>query len=474
MALVDSPRTAHEQWSSRFGFLMAAIGSAIGLGNFWKFPYEAGENGGGAFVLVYLLCVVFIALPVLWAELVIGRHGKLSGPGSFGAIAKERGQSSSAWAMAGWLAVLATFLILSFYSVIAGWILYYIFNAASGAFVGASNDEIGAIFDSLLASPVKLTIVHAVFMAFTTFIVARGIRGGIEWSVKFLMPIFIVLMIGIVAYSLIEGDAEEAARFLFTVDFTKITFKVAIEAIGHAFFSVGVGAALMITYGAYLDDSVNLPVSGVIIAGADTLIAILAGFAIFPIVFAVGLSPASGPGLLFVTLPSAFGAMPYGSLVGTLFFILGFVAALTSSIAIMEVVVSRLEETKVLGRAKWASIAGFACFLFGILTVLSFNVLSDFHPFNAIPLLEGKTVFDTVDFLASNVLLPLGGIFAAVFVGWVMTREEVRAELGLSDGPVFKFWRFLVRWACPIAVFLVLLGFFGVFNWLNGLLASLS
>ena len=457
----------HEHWSSRIGFLMAAIGSAVGLGNFWKFPYEAGENGGGAFVFVYLLCIVFVGLPVLIAELAIGRHGKMSGPGSYHRIAEAHG-ATGMWSLAGWLAVLASFLILSFYSVIAGWVMHYVYYAGTGQLAGLSSAEVGDLFGALLGSPWALLLTHALFIVITTAIVSRGVRGGVERASLILMPIFIILLGAMVVYSMVTGSSSEAVTFLFSVDFTKINFEVAIDAVGHAFFSLGVGAALMITYGAYLDDNVSITNNGTLIAIADTGVAIFAGLAIFPIVFAFGLESNQGPGLLFVTLPSAFAEMTYGSFVATFFFVLAFVAALTSAISLLEVCVSRLEETGTFGRTSAAVTIGAAAFLCGLATILSFNVWSDFHPLNAIDMFAGKTIFDLIDFLASNVLLPVGGILAAVFAGWVLTREEARAELGVSDGFPFRVWRFLVRWFAPIAILLVLLGFFGLFNGLLG------
>jgi neurotransmitter:Na+ symporter, NSS family len=446
----------HEGWSSRLVFLMAAVGAAIGLGNLWKFPYTAGVSGGAAFVLVYLVAVAAVAVPIVIAELMIGRRGRMSPPNSFLALAREAG-ANPAWRFVGWMNLLAVFLILSFYSVIAGWALAYVPKLALGHFAGASADQVSAEFNSLLASPMRLALLHAAFMALTVSIVAVGLKRGIERAVRFLMPALLLMLIALVVYAAVAGDMPRTIRFLFQADFSKITAPVVLQAIGQAFFSVSVAMGLLITYGAYLDRDTRLGSSAVYIAGADTFVALMSGLAIFPLVFANGLDPAEGPGLIFITLPIAFGQMPAGALFGALFFLLVLVSALTSSIAILEPMVSWAEERDRLRRGPAAVVAGVAAWLMGLATVFSFNLWAGWFPLGRFERFRQSTVFDLIDYLTSNLLLPLGGMLIALFVGWVLSAETTRAELGLADGRVFRAWRFVLRWLAPLAVGWVLL-----------------
>jgi neurotransmitter:Na+ symporter, NSS family len=446
----------HEGWSSRLVFLMAAVGAAIGLGNLWKFPYTAGVSGGAAFVLVYLVAVAAVAVPIVIAELMIGRRGRMSPPNSFLALAREAG-ANPAWRFVGWMNLLAVFLILSFYSVIAGWALAYVPKLALGHFAGASADQVSAEFNSLLASPMRLALLHAAFMALTVSIVAVGLKRGIERAVRFLMPALLLMLIALVVYAAVAGDMPRTIRFLFQADFSKITAPVVLQAIGQAFFSVSVAMGLLITYGAYLDRDTRLGSSAVYIAGADTFVALMSGLAIFPLVFANGLDPAEGPGLIFITLPIAFGQMPAGALFGALFFLLVLVSALTSSIAILEPMVSWAEERDRLRRGPAAIVAGIAAWFMGLATVFSFNLWAGWFPLGRFERFRQSTVFDLIDYLTSNLLLPLGGMLIALFVGWVLSAETTRAELGLADGRVFRAWRFVLRWLAPLAVGWVLL-----------------
>jgi neurotransmitter:Na+ symporter, NSS family len=446
----------HEAWSSRLVFLMAAVGAAIGLGNLWKFPYTAGVSGGAAFVLVYLVAVAAVAVPIVIAELMIGRRGRMSPPNSFLALAREAG-ANPGWRFVGWMNLLTVFLILSFYSVVAGWALAYVPKLALGHFAGASADQVSAEFNSLLASPAQLALLHAVFMALTVSIVAVGLKRGIERAVRFLMPALLLMLIALVVYAAVAGDMPRTIRFLFQADFSKITAPVVLQAIGQAFFSVSVAMGLLITYGAYLDRDTRLGSSAVYIAGADTFVALMSGLAIFPLVFANGLDPAEGPGLIFITLPIAFGQMPAGALFGALFFLLVLVSALTSSIAILEPMVSWAEERERMRRGPAAIVAGIAAWLMGLATVFSFNLWAGWFPLGRFERFRQSTVFDLIDYLTSNLLLPLGGMLIALFVGWVLSAETTRAELGLADSRVFRAWRFTLRWLAPLAVGWVLL-----------------
>jgi NSS family neurotransmitter:Na+ symporter len=447
---------SQETWSSRLVFLMAAVGAAVGLGNLWKFPYTAGVSGGAAFVIVYIGAIALVAIPIVMAELLIGRRGRMSPPNSFLVLA-QKASASRAWRWVGVLNVAAVFVILSFYSVIAGWAIAYVPKVALGAFTGADSEQVSAVFSGLLASPVKLAMWHAIFMAATVMIVIRGVADGIEKAVKLLMPALFTLLVLLVVYAGIEGDLDRALQFLFEADFSKITPNVVLMAIGQAFFSVSVAMGLLISYGSYLSKDVSIPGASIIIAGADTLVALLAGLAIFPLVFANGLDPAEGPGLLFVTLPLAFGSMPAGALFGTVFFVLLIVSALTSTIAVMEPIVAWVDEHKGMRRSIATPIAGFLAWLLGMTTVFSFNIWGDVHPLDGFKTFAGKTLFDLQDYLASNVMLPLGGILIAVFVGWVVSGEDAAQELGLKGSVWFTGWRALVRYICPIAIACVLL-----------------
>ncbi|MBT4522683.1 MAG: sodium-dependent transporter [Halieaceae bacterium] len=454
--MADKGFYAHANWSSRLTFILAAVGSSVGLGNFWRFPFEAGRNGGGAFVLIYLICILLVAMPLLLAELGIGRRGKQSAVGSYRQVAVLSNRSP-AWRFIGWLGMTAVFFTLAYYSVIAGWIVAYIPIIAMGKLIGASAGDIRQIFTNLLASPWTLTICHAVFMAVTTFIVARGIKGGIELAVKILMPAFFVMLLLVTIASGVIGDFAAGAKFLLTPDFSKINPRVILSATGQAFFSIGLTGALMVTYGAYVTSDISLPRAGLSIAFSDTLVAVIAGLAIFPIVYGFGLDASEGPGLLFVTLPVAFAQMGDSGLVfGLVFFLLALFAALTSSISVLEVATSWAEEQLGGQRAKVATILGFLAFLIGMFSVLGLNVWSDVHPLGVIKLFEGKDILNTFDTLLGKIMLPLSGFFVAIFAGWIAAKEIFSEELNFSDPRLFAAWRFLIRFVCPPAVLYIL------------------
>lgn len=322
-------------WSSGFTFILASVGAAVGLGNIWKFPYVVGVSGGGAFVLVYLACVLFIAIPILIAELWIGRAGGHSPPIAMANVARDAGQPKKAWSLVGYMAMLVGYLIATYYSVIAGWTLAYIFKAGSG-FGDAAPAAVAQQFDDLLANPGALVLWHTIFMAIALFIVGRGLKAGIERVVTVLMPALFAMLLLMIAYAAVEGDFNAATSFLFSTDFSKIDSATILVAIGQAFFSISVAMGLLMTYGSYVPKGVSLTKSALVIAGADTLVALLAGLMIFPLVFGNNLDPGSGPGLIFRTLPTAFADMPGGSIFGAIFFILLAFAAVTSLIAIIE------------------------------------------------------------------------------------------------------------------------------------------
>lgn len=447
----------HERWSSRTAFVLAAVGAAVGLGNVWRFPYLAGTSGGGVFVLVYLASVALVALPILVAELLIGRRGHHSPPAAMRAAACAEGRSPL-WSLAGWLAVATGFVILTFYSVIGGWVFDYLAGSLGGGLRGTDAQAAQARFQALLADPLRLVLWHTAFMSATAIIVGRGVRRGIERAARVLMPALVLMLLALVGYGAAAGDLGAAVRFLFGFDATRVDAQVVLAAIGQAFFSIGVGMGLMMTYGAYLAREVSLPRTALIIAAADTGVAILAGLAVFALVFGNDLEPAGGPGLVFVTLPIAFAAMPAGTFFGGLFFLLLLVAALTSAVAILEPVVSWAEERRGIGRVRGTAAAAFTAWLIGVGCALSFNRWRDFRPFGWLGTAGDKGLFDLLDHLTSAVTMPLGGILVALFAGWRMSRQATLAELGLADGLLYRTWRWLLRTVVPLAIAAVLLG----------------
>lgn len=445
----------HGQWSNRWIFILAATGSAVGLGNIWKFPYIAGENGGGAFVLVYLLCIAAIGIPIMMAEVLLGRRGRQSPINTMKELAREEGRSPL-WSLLGWSGVLAGFLILSYYSVIAGWALAYVLNASSGAFAGAAAADIQSMFSTLTANPGQLIFWHSLFMLMTMLVVARGVKKGLEVAIRFLMPALFVLLLIMVGYAINSGEFARGLSFLFTPDFSKLSGEGLLTAMGHAFFTLSLGMGAIMIYGSYMPKNASIARTSIIVALADTLVALLAGMAIFPIVFANALEPGAGPGLIFQTLPIAFGQMPGGSFFGTLFFVLLVFAAWSSAISLIEPAVAWLVENKGWTRIKASIWCGFATWLMGLGTVLSFNEWSEYT-------LWGMTFFDLLDFLTSNIILPLGGLAIAVFAAWVMKATSTADELALAEkGAAHRSWRFLVRYVTPVAVVVVFLNAVGL------------
>ncbi len=437
-----------EQWGSRLGFLFAAIGFSVGLGNIWRFPYVAGEYGGSAFLFVYLACVACIGVPLLMTELTIGRRGRGSPTRAIRAVARESG-ASPAWGHVGTLAVICVFIILSFYTVISGWTFDYFVRSVLGDFEGITGEESAGVFASLMNNPGRLLFWHTVVNILIVLVVRRGVQAGTEQAVKILMPMLFVALVIMVIYGAVEGDLGGALAFMLEPDFSKIGFKTLMVAMGQAFFSIGIGMAAMITFGAYLPKDYSIPGSAVTIALADTGVAIIAGFAIFPLVFGFGLEPASGPGLVFQTLPIAFGEMPGGQFFGALFFFLLIAAAMSSCFGGAEAVVNWVDEHWGIERHKGVLYAGSGAWLLGFLTIMSFGEWSDYYPLDFIPAFAGKTIFDTLDFVAANILLLVGGFLTAFFFGWLVPKSLKLDEMRLSDGPLFNFWRVMIRFVVP-------------------------
>ncbi len=450
------------QWSSNLGFILAAAGSAIGLGNIWKFPYMAGSNGGFAFIIIYLIIVLLIGIPVMMAEISVGRKMRMNAYDSFRTI-------SSKWAFVGGLGVLCGFVILSFYSVIGGWSISYFLKFIVAIFNPASMPaDTAGMFTELIGDVFQPILFHILFMAACIVIVLKGIAGGIEKASKFMMPtLFILLIITIIRSLTLGGNAMQGVSFLFKPDFSAITPKVLLAALGQAFFSLSLGMGCLVTYGSYLKREDNITKSAAIICGLDTLIAILAGLAIFPAVFAFKVEPGAGPGLVFITLPALFQQMPFGNFFGALFFLLIIFAALTSAISLLEVVNAFAIEKFNMPRNVSTIIVGIVIFLVGIPSALSQggplsgNLLPDW-----VPVLGGVPFLDFMSNL-SDMLLPIGGFFICLVVAYVWKFDNAAKEISVDGSgrfPMRKAFEILVAVLIPIAILIVFLNIFGVFN----------
>lgn len=453
--MANENRGMHGIWASRWTFILAATGSAVGLGNIWKFPYITGENGGGAFVLMYLACILVAGIPVMLAEVLIGRKARLSPINSMNELALAY-QAPTPFRYIGWLGALAGFFILSFYSVIAGWTLSYIGKLASGDFLGAGAEVAEAAFGGLLSDPVMLTVFHTLFMIMTGFVIARGVKDGLEKTLRVLMPLLFVMLILLLGYAMTTDGFNQALGFLFEFDFSKLTGESVVVALGHSFFTLSLGMGAIMAYGAYMPAEASLGKTVLTVGFLDTLVALVSGVIIFAIVFSNGLEPGAGPGLMFQTLPLAFGALPGGDMLGAVFFILVAIAAWSSAISIAEPAVAWVVERGV-GRGAATVAVCFVAWLVGIATVLSFNEWSEFKIF-------GKTIFDNLDFLTANIMLPLGGILIAIFVGWFMREGDVAQEAKLQSPLVYNVWRVMLRFVSPVAVGYIFLNGLGVFG----------
>ena len=441
-------------WSSRPAFLLATVGGAIGLGNLWRFPYMAGENGGGGFVLVYLGFVFLLGLPIIAGEMMLGRRGRGSPIHSIASLIKSE-NARPFWRVIGWMSLLIPFLALSYYAVIAAWALDYLGLAITNAFDGFDANASTDVFHERVSKPVNQVLLHGVFVAMTVWIVAKGINDGIERMSKIMMPALFAVILILVVYGMVSGDFAAAVEFLFKPDFSKLTGMSVLMALGQALFSLAVGVGLLITYAAYMPADYSLRLSATVVCIGDTIAALLAGLAIFPIVFAYGLDPGGGPGLVFETLPIAFGNMPGGHMIGVLFFLLLFFAAYTSAVGMLEPVVAWLEEKRP-GRRKFlARSAGFTIWVLGLGSIFSFNILADVNPLGFLGI-EG-TFFYLIDFTVANVLLPVNALLIAMFAGWAVKRSTVVEEFAPSSEIWIVFWRIVNRYVAPLAIGAVLL-----------------
>ena len=441
-------------WSSRFGFILAAVGSAVGLGNIWKFPYITGMNGGGAFVLVYLIAILFCGLPILMAEFIIGRHSQKDVVGSF----RELTPNSPFWKSVGWLFLSAAFIILSYYGVVAGWTLDYLFKSLTGSFSGEDPEVIAGMFGALVTDPVRQIFWLTLFVGLCILAVISGVKKGLEGWNKVLMPTLFGLIIIMAVYAMTTSGAKEGLKFMLYPDFSKLTINGVLEAIGHSFFTLSLAMGAMITYASYMDKKEAIYPVSIRIAFLDTLVAILAGLAIFPIVFSVGLEPGAGPGLIFKTLPTIFATIPLGSALAVMFFVLLAFAALSSAISLLEVLTAFMIDEKKFDRKKATICMAIVVYIAGIPSALSYSVLADVKFF-------GMEIFDFLDYVASNFMLPIGGLLIAIYAGFIMDKRIAQAEI-TEDGQaylaIFNIWYFVIRYIAPILVLVVFLTKIGI------------
>jgi NSS family neurotransmitter:Na+ symporter len=444
----------YSRWTSPAAFVLAAVGAGMGLGNIWRFPYVTGFHGGGAFVVVYILAAFGIVMPVLVAELMIGRRGGGNPMRSIAALAREV-EATSAWRFFGAVGMVATFLVFAYTSVFASWALPYMLKAASGKFTGAAPQAVRKTYDALLGDPLSLMGWHGAFLVIVAVLVAQGLREGLERAFKVLIPFFLIVLVGLVIYAGLNGAFMSTVHFLLRPQFTGISPGTVLTAVGSAFLTVTVGLGIMMTFGAYLDRDVNITRAAVVIVAADVVVSLLSAFAVFPIVFAYQLNPAEGPGLVFVTMTTAFAAMPGGAIIGTLFFLFLMLAALTSAIAAMQPLVRWAMERHGWQRSEAGLGFAAAAWLLGIAIEFSFNIGRDFYPLARLPWFQKETVFQLVDRLTSDALIPFAGVSLLIFSGWRLTAAVVQDELSPISPVWFQVWRFLVRWLAPATLLII-------------------
>jgi neurotransmitter:Na+ symporter, NSS family len=471
VSFMTTRKKPNNLWLSRWGFILAATGSAVGLGNIWKFPYMTGEYGGGAFVLVYLMCILAIGIPIMMVEIGYGRRGRGSPIDAIRRVARESGRSSG-WALLGWMAMLCGFMILSFYVVVAGWSVSYLWKAISGGLNADSVDGMAAIFGANNASPLNLGFWSTLVTVTTMLIVGKGVQDGIEKNVRWMMPGMVIMLAIMIVYAMFSGGFGQALDFLFGFELGKLSSAGLLAAMGHAFFTLSLASGAILTYGSYLPDGSSIARTTFTVAICDTLVALMAGLAIFPVIFANGMDPASGPGLIFMSLPLAFQQMPFGTLLEIIFFVMLTMAALTSAISMIEATVAWLNESKGVSRTRAAWGTGIMLWIVSTLAMLSFNVGADWT-------LAGKTFFDWLDYLTSRWMMPLGGLGMALLAGFVLRNEIFKAELGLSKTH-YALWLFMIRYVSPLGIVVIFIDALGIMTldmgsqwpWLMGALAA--
>lgn len=430
--------SSRDQFASKIGFILAAAGSAIGLGAIWKFPYMAGTNGGSVFILLFILCTLLIGLPILIAEFMIGRRGQKDPISSF----KEQAPGKP-WYLVGWIGLIACGIILSFYSVVGGWILSYLYRALTFSLTG-KNIDFANLFGEIISNPWEVLFAQAAFMLLTIFIVSAGIKGGIEATSKWMMPLLFIFFILLFIRSITLDGAIEGIKFMFVPDWSYLNGETLLLALGQAFFSLSVGVSAMITYASYLSRKERIVSSAVNVAGMNIFISILAGLVIFPAVFALGYSPEQGPGLVFIMIPAVFEQIPLGGLFLIIFFILLLFATVTSAISLLEVVVSIAISNKTHGRRRASWIFAAIIFIVGIPSALSYGILSDFTILN-------RNFFDFMDYITSSFMMPIGALLISLFAGYHYSKQISREELQASP-IIYTIWLFIVRFVAPIAI----------------------
>ncbi|MEE3954873.1 sodium-dependent transporter [Peribacillus frigoritolerans] len=437
-----------DQWTSKLGFILAAAGSAIGLGAIWKLPYMTGENGGGVFFLLFIIFTLLIGAPILIAEFTIGRNAQKDAISAYKHIAPGK-----PWALIGYGGVVASIILLSFFSVVGGWIISYLARSFTGSLSNLTQEEYGNFFNTIISNPYETVIAQLLFMVFTIWVVQGGVSKGIEKANKYMMPSLFILFIILLIRSLTLDRAMEGVKFFLKPDFSALTGETILLALGQSFFALSVGVSVMVTYASYLSKKEDITKSAFSVVGLNIFISLLAGLVIFPAVFALGFSPSSGPGLVFVVLPAVFNEMALGGIFMFIFFILLLFATLTTAFSILEIVVAAMIKGDSAKRKKASWIAGITVFLIGIPSALSFGVLSDVKVFNL-------SIFDFADYLTSNIALPVGALFISLFIGYQMKRIEVQKEFETGADPgrsLFKIWYFLIRYIVPIMIILVFL-----------------
>ena len=443
----------HAIWG-RGSFILAATGSAVGLGNIWKFPYITGENGGAAFVLLYLVCVALVGIPIMMAEIMIGRKGRANPITAMSNISSDMG-STRLWSIIGWMGVLAGFLILSYYSVIAGWTLDYFVAAIEGKFKGLDGESSNELFNTLLADKSRLVQWHTAFISMTALVLMFGVTKGLENAIRFMMPTLFILLLILLGYAFTTGEIQTSARFMFSFNIEDLSWNSALLALGHAFFTLSIGMGAIMAYGAYMPSTASIGKTVITVAVLDVLVGLLTGVAIFAFVFATpGIQPSSGPGLMFVTLPVAFGSMPMGMFLGIAFFGMVVLAAWSSTMSLLEPAVAYLHERFGFHRISASLLVAGAAWLLGLGSVLSFNQWSEQE------LLWGMNFYSCLDFFTTNLLLPSGGLLTAIFVGWIMKRELAAHEMQQDHPRLLTVWRWILRYVSPIAVLAIIINLF--------------
>lgn len=450
----QEPEVSRDVWTSNFAFFYAAAAAAIGLGSLWRFPYVAGANGGGLFVLLFIAFAAVLCVPLMIAEMSIGRRGHASAVKSIDSLV-EHERAGRVWRIIGWLSILIPFFGLSYYSVVAGWALDYTRVALLQGFKGYDSARSLATFSELMASPVRAGLVHLLFLAVVVGVVARGVQKGIEWISRIKMAALLVIMVGLVIYNAVTLGLSSTLHFLFVPDFSAFKMQSVLTALGQALFSTAIGVGVMITYTSYMPRNASLPRMAILINASVVTVAMLAGLAIFPAVFAYGLTPAEGPNLIFVTLPVAFGRMPGGGFISVVFF--GFItlAAFTTAVGMLEPVSAWVMEHLRLSRVKAAALTGCAIWAVGLPSLLSFSVLRDFHPLSAVSAFANKTLFDLLDLGIANVLLPLNALLIALFIGWAV-RQTTTGQWVAARPVAMSVWRFALRVVAPVSIVVLL------------------